>query len=248
MKNKISGMMLFFVLLGAFPGCDSNDDTQEPQLPEVATVTSESDAVTDFTSVEITGSISGDDNISSYGVVWATSPNPTIEDNIALPESSSEQAVVVKSNTKQSQTRNFTVGINDLSPGTTYYFRTFATNEAGTAYGDQIIVETKSMAGTTWEFTMDESSGYPWIAHVTFHEDGTAFYTEPDNPGQFDFWGLWSMEDNHLTYQIREEWEDVYVLTGEVEADFISGTYIVFSKGAYEERTFSGEVISWEAE
>lgn len=244
MKFNFPKQLFLLLFLVSFVACDNEEEPEEPKLPEVATTTSETQAVTTFTSVEITGAVDeSNEEITSYGVVWATSANPTIEDHVALPGENSAQATSKNRYNRQSQNSDFTVKINNLAPGEMYYFRTFATNAAGTAYGEEIMLETQSLAGTTWELTMDLNI-YPYIAHVTFYEDGTAFYTEPENPAMFDFWGLWEMENNHLTYQVRNDWDEYYVLQGDVQEKEISGTYNVFSAGAVEERTFTGEFLS----
>jgi hypothetical protein len=61
--------------------------------------------------------------VTSRGIAWATFYAPTTAANI------------VNSGTG---TGNFQVTLNALTPGTTYYARTFATNSAGTAYGNTV--------------------------------------------------------------------------------------------------------------
>jgi hypothetical protein len=61
--------------------------------------------------------------VTSRGIAWATFYAPTTAANI------------VNSGTG---TGNFNVTLNGLTPGTTYYARTYATNSAGTAYGNTI--------------------------------------------------------------------------------------------------------------
>ncbi len=84
------------------------------------------DAVTNITSTTATGggnvTSEGGGNVSARGVCWSTSPNPTISDDHT---------------TDGSGTGTFTSSITGLSPGTTYYVRAYATNEAGTAYGSE---------------------------------------------------------------------------------------------------------------
>jgi hypothetical protein len=61
--------------------------------------------------------------VTSRGIAWATFYAPTKNDN------------PINSGTG---TGNFNVTLNGLTPGTTYYARTFATNSAGTAYGNTV--------------------------------------------------------------------------------------------------------------
>ncbi len=70
----------------------------------------------------------GGSSITDRGVCWSTSENPTI----ALTTKTSEGI----------GTGSFTSNISGLSPGTTYYVRAYATNSAGTAYGNQQTLTT----------------------------------------------------------------------------------------------------------
>lgn len=67
-------------------------------------------------------------NVSARGVCWSTSQNTTIND----PHTSDGNG-----------TGNFTSSITGLAANTTYYVRAYATNEAGTAYGDLKIFTTQ---------------------------------------------------------------------------------------------------------
>ena len=81
------------------------------------------------------GEISFDGNspVTSRGVCWGISHTPTIADN--------------KTNNGNG-TGVFTCAITGLSPGTTYYFRAYATNSVGTSYGNQIIGTTHAVLPT----------------------------------------------------------------------------------------------------
>jgi len=62
----------------------------------------------------------GNDTVTARGVVWATTPNPTI--------ASSSTANGTGAGT-------FTSSLAGLSPNTQYYYRAYATNSTGTSYG-----------------------------------------------------------------------------------------------------------------
>ena len=61
--------------------------------------------------------------VTSRGVCWSTSPNPVLNLNYMTTDGSG--------------TGEFTSTITNLSPNTTYYVRAYASNSAGTSYGDQ---------------------------------------------------------------------------------------------------------------
>ena len=87
------------------------------------------------TSINLTSAVSGGNitsnggaNITVSGICWSTSSNPTISNN---------------KTTDGTATGSFSSTINGLSEATTYYVRAYATNSAGTGYGDQIMFSTK---------------------------------------------------------------------------------------------------------
>ena len=69
----------------------------------------------------------GDDVISARGVCWSTDHNPTIEDNKTVDGTG---------------TGEFISTLTGLTPEVTYYLRAYATNFAGTAYGEEISFST----------------------------------------------------------------------------------------------------------
>jgi hypothetical protein len=72
-------------------------------------------------------------NISSKGICYSTSPNPTTAD------------LTVSGGTGIG---SFAPTLQNLSPNTVYYVRAFATNQAGTAYGQQISFRTMAFEVT----------------------------------------------------------------------------------------------------
>jgi uncharacterized protein (TIGR02145 family) len=72
-------------------------------------------------------SSNGGGNITARGVCWSTNQNPTITESKTIDGSG---------------IGNYTSNITGLTPNTTYYVRAYATNSAGTAYGNQITFKT----------------------------------------------------------------------------------------------------------
>ena len=64
----------------------------------------------------------GNAMVTARGICWSTKPNPTISDS---------------KTTDGSGTGSFTSYMSGLQDGTTYYVRAYATNEKGTAYGEE---------------------------------------------------------------------------------------------------------------
>ncbi len=93
--------------------------TQSAILPSVTT--KEVIAITS-TSASCTAMVvdDGDAEVTSRGVCWSTSANPTLDDSHTSDGGG---------------TGNYTSDITGLEPGTSYYVRAYATNKVGTSYG-----------------------------------------------------------------------------------------------------------------
>lgn len=103
--------------------------TMEGAVANPATVSTAAVSSVSTQSAVSGGNISsnGGGTITSSGVVWNTSENPTIEDS--------------KTN-ENATTGTFISPLSDLTAGTTYYVRAYATNDAGTSYGSQVSFTT----------------------------------------------------------------------------------------------------------
>jgi uncharacterized protein (TIGR02145 family) len=101
--------------------------TQRQFTTRVATpaiTTSEINRIS-FSSVTCGGNVSfeGLTSVTARGVCWSTSPNPTLEDNHTVDSNG---------------LGSFTSLITGLQPYTQYYVRAYATNNSGTAYGNEV--------------------------------------------------------------------------------------------------------------
>jgi uncharacterized protein (TIGR02145 family) len=87
------------------------------------------------TTVTTGGNITSDGgaSITSRGVCWSATPNPTILNN---------------KTSDGTGTGAFTSSITGLTPGMSYYVRAYATNSSGTAYGDELTFSTLSIVPT----------------------------------------------------------------------------------------------------
>ena len=69
----------------------------------------------------------GDATITARGICWATTSSPTIGDNLT---------------SNGTGKGSYTSNITGLQPSTVYYVRAYATNSAGTAYGNDLTFTT----------------------------------------------------------------------------------------------------------
>jgi len=95
----------------------------------------------------------GSSSVTSRGVCWSISSNPTTSDSHT---------------TDGIGTGSFTSNITGLSAITSYYVRAYATNSAGTAYGNQQTFTTESGAG---------GEPCPGIPTITDQRDGQVYPT-----------------------------------------------------------------------
>ncbi len=103
----------------------------------------------------------GASDVTERGVVWGTSPDPTVNDHKVTASSAGTGA--------------YSVNITGLDANTTYYVRAFATNSNGTSYGDTKSFKTLCGLITEFPFTEDfEDGSLPdcWAnEHVTGTQD-----------------------------------------------------------------------------
>ena len=106
---------------------------QNPILPTVTT-----DTITNIWPTSATGggnvTFWGYSAVTTRGVCWSTSPNPTIANNYTADSSG---------------TGTFISELTGLNTGTIYFVRAYATNMAGTAYGNQVTFTPQNLTVTT---------------------------------------------------------------------------------------------------
>jgi uncharacterized protein (TIGR02145 family) len=124
---------LFFASLILF-SC-SNNEEEENNTPNASIPVLTTNAISNINLVSASsgGNITTDGgaNITARGVIWSTLPNPTIS--------------LITKTTDGVGIGIFTSNITSLTPNTTYYVRAYATNSAGTAYGNEISFITTSI-------------------------------------------------------------------------------------------------------
>jgi uncharacterized protein (TIGR02145 family) len=133
MKHLLKNYVIVILLFGTaiyFPSCKK--EATLPTLPIVTTT-----KVTDITpTTAVTGGTVTDDGgaeVIDMGVCWSTSPNPTTSSNKTGNLTGSG---------------SFTSIITGLTPNTKYYVRAYASNSAGTSYGNEVIFNTNDIIKT----------------------------------------------------------------------------------------------------
>ena len=140
MKDRYIKIVSFFAILLsviAFSACEVDDKVElvAGVLPKVTTLTpsqlSEKSAV-----VGGTVTSGGGLKVRERGIVYSTKQNPTISNlsNTIRPCGSG--------------TGEFTLTLTSLQANTTYYIRAYATNDVGTAYGEEVSFTTKEQLST----------------------------------------------------------------------------------------------------
>lgn len=125
MKTIIK-ISVFLGLLILIQACKKD----EPTSPEITTA-----EVTEisYTTASSGGEATNDGGapILTKGICWNTSPTPTISNSLTASSGG---------------LGSFTCQITSLTANTTYYVRAYATNSAGTSYGDQISFTTTQIS------------------------------------------------------------------------------------------------------
>ncbi len=99
----------------------------------------------------------GGASVSARGVCWNTSSNPTVSNSRT---------------TDGSGTGTFTSTLSQLSPGTPFFLRAYATNSEGTAYGNQVTFTTSSIAPATVTTTLVSVAGNTAVVAGNISSDG----------------------------------------------------------------------------
>ena len=110
-------------------GCNSLNATGTITVVSTATLTSTAMSSIASTGASSGGNISSDGGatVSARGLVYSTSTSPTLSNTVL---------------TIGSGTGSFSGTLTGLTPNTTYYVRAYATNSAGTAYGNEVYFTT----------------------------------------------------------------------------------------------------------
>lgn len=141
-------LLMLAITLFVFTGC-SKSDTQNPGSAELARLTTTTVSNITSTTALTGGNISDDGGatVTARGVCYSTNANPTIADQLIAGGTGSG---------------NFSINLTGLQAATHYHVRAYASNTAGTNYGDDI------------SFTTDVNNGIPGTVTDI---DGNTYHT-----------------------------------------------------------------------
>ncbi|MBR5831997.1 MAG: hypothetical protein IKY79_05210 [Bacteroidales bacterium] len=174
---------------------DNNGGAETP-LEELATIVT--DSVTNITtsSAVCGGNVTSDggSTVTSRGICWSISPNPTIDNN---------------KTTDGNGVGEFTSDITGLTNGTTYYVRAYATNSKGTAYGEEKSFTTLPGVNGYAYVDLGLPSGLKW---ATCNVGATT----PEEYGNYYAWGETTTKTEYT--------EENYTLYGQELGDISGNT------------------------
>ena len=186
-------------------GGEDNDDEEDDEvvieLPVVITI--------DVTGITQTSAVAGGEitsdggsEVYSRGICWGVNPNPTLDDDFT---------------TNGSGLGVFSCDLNDLTPNTKYYLRSFATNSVGTSFGEQVEFTTLEVEedGTIngYEYVdLGLPSGLKWATH-------NIGATSPSDKGDMFAWGEISPKAQYTEANCTSYGLDMQNIAGDPQYD-----------------------------
>ena len=153
----------------------------------------------------------GGSTVTARGVCWSTVQNPTVADSHT---------------TDGTGIGSFTSEITELTASTTYYVRAYATNNNGTAYGDNVSFVTQSSiivptGASNGLFTINENDDKVFFSKGNLqYQASTNIWRFADNQwdyvgsevveGELELGGTVSGSSNHLIAEDYDGWIDLF--------------------------------------
>ncbi|UCH15010.1 MAG: hypothetical protein JSV22_03350, partial [Bacteroidales bacterium] len=161
----------------------------------------------------------GGEFVTERGVCWSTSENPTLENNEGYTNDGDGMG-------------EFTSSLEGLSANTIYYVRAYATNSAGTTYGDEMSFATQDAVSISWQKILGGSGG-EWAVSIQQTTEGGFVFAGASNSNDGDVSG------NHGGYDF---WIVKLFPSGEIEwQNSLGGSFLDYSN--YIKQTDDGGYI-----
>jgi hypothetical protein len=182
---------------GTFYGPDSSFTTNTSvAAPTVKARTMQASFSETTAAIEINITSDGDDPVTASGILFGTTPNPTVGDPAVIDSVTTPYVLFGK----------YTIGLTDLTPSTTYYFRTYAINGVGIGYStvDSFITDNFVISSFPYVQTFDRNDNAGWRASIV---GGTNNDWEIGTPNKFQLNGAYS-GDNAWVTRLNSDYND----------------------------------------
>lgn len=165
-------------------------------LPVVPTVTTADIADTSYTSASSGGEVTaaGGADVTARGVCWSTTPGPTVNDS---------------KTTDGDGLGAFTSSLSGLDDNTSYYVRAYATNSAGTAYGQELSFTTFEMLMRTWYLPGDYvEASYPGSGMTNWSPDNSPLVKSGMSaPDKLEGYVYMANTSNYFKFATQPNWD-----------------------------------------
>lgn len=167
--------------------------------------------------------VTGSTSVTDRGICWSTSHNPT---------------TVCSHSSSGTGGGEFFVDMTDLTANTTYYVRAYATNSAGTNYGNEVSFTTSQMPSYTISISCDPNIGGSVTGGGSYQQGQSCTVSVTPNTGYFfvnwtengtqvstDIDYTFIVSDNRtLVAQLHNQNQDSYPYQGDI-IDLNKGMY-----------------------
>lgn len=143
----------------------------------------------------------GEPSYTECGFVYDTSPNPTINDNKLVKDGMSEDGA-------------FKITINALSNDATFYIRSYAINEAGISYGNEIVISPDYVVISSANIMVQRHdmnepfspyTEYDWNDYCYYYQyEGAKIICEKSRIGDYKDWRLPTIDELEFLYNNQE--------------------------------------------
>ncbi|MDT8401661.1 MAG: SusF/SusE family outer membrane protein [Bacteroidales bacterium] len=165
-------------------------------LPVVPTVTTAAISDTSYTSATSGGEVTaaGGADVTARGVCWSTSPGPTVNDS---------------KTTDGDGLGSFTSSLSGLDDNTTYYVRAYATNSAGTGYGEELSFTTWKILTRTWYVPGNYvAASYPLEGYADWNPgESPQVKSGMDAPDNLEGYVYMAGTDNYWKFASQPNWD-----------------------------------------